>query len=53
MNLAQLLPPRYNEVIEAGLLVQVIDGVIDKLDLSALLAQYNIVNIFLLRQSFT
>lgn len=40
MNQAQLLPPSYDELIEAGHLVRVVNEAIEKLDLSALLAQY-------------
>jgi transposase len=40
MHQDQLLPPSYDEVIEAGHLVRVVNEAIDKLDLSALLAQY-------------
>jgi len=37
---AQLLPPSYDELIEPGHLVRVVNDTIEKLDLSALLAKY-------------
>ena len=36
----RLLPPSYDELIEAGHLVRVVNDAIDQLDLSPLLAQY-------------
>src|SRR5659263_68630 len=40
MHQDQLLPASYDEVIEAGDLVRIVDEAIEKLDLSALQAQY-------------
>ena len=40
MNQYYLLPPSYEELIEAGHLVRVVSAAIDKLDLRTLLAQY-------------
>lgn len=40
MHQVHLLPPSYDELIEAGHLVRVVSGAIDKLDLSPLLKQY-------------
>ena len=40
MHQDQLLPPSYDELIEVGHLVRVVNEAIEKLDLKALLAQY-------------
>lgn len=40
MNQPHLLPPSYDEVIEAGHLVRVVNEAIDRIDLSALMQQY-------------
>ena len=40
MHQTHLLPPSYDEMIEAGHLVRVVNDAVEKIDISALLAQY-------------